>query len=260
MRPGPRNRCGRCLPPGFALLLVCLAPGLVLAEDLGGDETENASNPLAKTRNTDVSGQGFEFDSEVKRRAAVVEGAFMARDDLKVKYEVHYWRTTSTGEVTSGFERLSLKGIWFPAEGRRGNLGYRWALGLEWILDGGNSDIGIGSGGDQLAPFAGIALVPRSGTTIIPLVQHFESYRGDPVSMTAGRVIAMQNLGARSWLKLDAIVPVDWENDATVPATAEVQYGLHLNRAAAVFVDGLVGLGKDRPYEWGLGLGVRFSY
>ncbi len=248
------------------LLLVALLghPVWVRAAEPVGDaqETapENASNPLAKTRNTDVIGSGFRVDDGVDLATGAVEGAFMARDDLKVKYEAHYWRLETAGPSSSGWESFTLKGIWFPKEGRRGGWGYRLALGLDWVLDGGNSDSGIGTGSDQLAPFAGVALAPRAGTTIIPLIQHFESYNGEPYSLTAARVIAMQALSQGWWLKLDGVLPVDWENDREVPATVEVQLGKALSRNVSLFGNAHAGIGSDRPYDFGFGFGLRLSY
>jgi hypothetical protein len=59
--------------------------------------------------------------------------------------------------------------------------------------------------------------------------------------------------------KADVIVPYDWENE-TVPATAEFQLGNNISGSKALYVEGLVGLGNDRLYDWGVGLGLRFKY
>ena len=52
---------------------------------------------------------------------------------------------------------------------------------------------------------------------------------------------------------------IDWEND-TVPATAEVQLGKMFSPKFGTYLDGLFGIGSDKPYDWGVGVGVRFSY
>ena len=54
-------------------------------------------------------------------------------------------------------------------------------------------------------------------------------------------------------------MPYNWEND-TVPAEAEVQLGYNFNPRLAAYVDGLVGVGSDRPFDWGVGVGIRFNY
>ena len=62
------------------------------------------------------------------------------------------------------------------------------------------------------------------------------------------------------WLKLDAIVPIEWENDGAVPADAELQLGKNFSKRIALYADGLVGIGSDRPYDWGIGTARRITY
>ena len=94
---------------------------------------------------------------------------------------------------------------------------------------------------------------------LVPLVQHFVEYDGPDVNQTSIRLIAIQSLPNNFWGKLDAKIPFDWENDA-VPATAEVQLGKMFSSSFGVYMDGLIGIGSDRPYDWGVGVGVRFNY
>ena len=51
----------------------------------------------------------------------------------------------------------------------------------------------------------------------------------------------------------------DWENDL-IPATFEIQLGRMMTPAFGLYFDALFGIGSDRPYDWGLGVGLRFSY
>ena len=143
-----------------------------------------------------------------------------------------------------------------------GNFGewkYKVAIGGELILDFGNEDKGIGSGSDQIAPLVGLSMV-RGDTVLIPIVQHFVKFDGPDVNTTSFRMIAIQSLPNNFWGKLDAKVPVEWENDNAIPATFEVQLGKMFSPSFGTYVDGLVGIGGDRPYDWGVGVGVRFNY
>lgn len=219
---------------------------------------ENASNPLAKVKNTDLRYKYLDLDNG-RINDLFIDGAFMALDNLKIKYELHYWETDISGDSENNLESATLKGIYFPTEGAWGDVKYRVALGLDWIVDLGEQDKGIGSGSDQIAPFAGIAM-GIGGTIWIPLIQHFFDYSGEDVNMTAFRLIAMRPLPQQMWLKLDAKAPIDWEHDQAIPATAELQFGKSINKSVGVYVDGLVGIGTDRPYDWGVGVGVRFNY
>ena len=86
------------------------------------------------------------------------------------------------------------------------------------------------------------------------------SYSGDDVSLTAARLIGLQTLPNKAWAKLDLKVPYDWENDNEIPATVEMQLGKMFTPAFGTYVDGLVGIGGHKPYDWGVGVGVRFTY
>ncbi len=221
---------------------------------------ENASNPLASVNNTDVRWQYFDLgDSKERNDFWLADGAYMLTPKLKLKYELHYWDTDVTGSSESDWESLHLKPIYFPKQGEWGAWKYKLAIGGELILDFGNEDKGIGSGSDQIAPLVGLALV-RGSTVLVPIVQHFVDYDGPDVNTTAFRLIAIQSLPNKFWGKLDAKIPVDWENDNDIPATLEVQLGKMFAPWFGTYVDGLFGIGGDRPYDWGVGVGVRFNY
>jgi len=221
---------------------------------------ENASNPLAAVNNTDLRVQYFDLDGS-DRTDYWVDGAYMLIPALKLKYEVHYWNTDVTGSREGDWKSFHLKPIYFPKQwvGEWGTWKYKWAVGAEWIMDFGNQDKGIGSGSDQIAPLVGIAMT-RGDTVLVPLIQHFVEYSGPDVNQTAFRLIAIQSLPNNFWGKLDAKVPIDWENDNAVPATAEVQLGKMFTPSFGTYLDGLIGIGADRPYDWGVGVGMRYNY
>lgn len=74
---------------------------------------------------------------------------------------------------------------------------YIWATSIEGEVSADGAE----------AEEVGVALIPRPGTTLIPLVQHFVSYSGDDVNQTAFRLIGLQRLPHRFWGKLDAKGP-----------------------------------------------------
>ena len=85
-------------------------------------------------------------------------------------------------------------------------------------------------------------------------------YSGPGVNQTSFRLIAIQSMPDKFWGKLDVKIPVDWENDNAVTASAEVQLGKMMTPSFGAYVDGLLGIGGDRPYDWGVGVGFRFNY
>lgn len=236
---------------GVTLLMFCAT---------GAYAAGNASNPLAAVSNLDIRGQYLDLGGGAETNDYFVDGAFMVNPKLKVKYELHYVDTDVTGRSESEFESALIKLIYFPAQGElAGGTRYRVAIGFDVIADFDNRDKGIGTGADQIAPFVGVALGLKSGWMIIPLFQHFYGFSGEDWNVTAARVIALKPLPNAWWLKLDVKLPYNWEAE-TVPAEAEIQIGKNVSDKLALYIDGLVGIGDDRIYDWGLGLGIRFKF
>ncbi len=166
-----------------------------------------------------------------------------------------------TGSRKNDWESFHVKPIYFP-EGWVGSMGdwkYKVAVGGELIIDFDNADDGIGSGSDQIAPLVGIALA-QGDTVLVPLVQHYVEIDGPDVNTTAFRLIGIQSFPGKVWSKLDAKVPVDWEHDNEILSTIELQLGKNFSPLFASYIEGLFGVGNDRPYDWGAGFGVRFKY
>ena len=184
----------------------------------------------------------------------------MLREKINLKYELNYWDTDVTGSSKNGFESIVIKPIFFVKDGMRNKMKYRMAVGFDWTHDFDNDDKGIGGGSSTIAPFVGVALGLSEQMTLIPLVQHFLSYDGNSVNQTAFRLIGMQKLPQQMWLKLDAKLPVDWQHDEAIPATFELQWGKMFNARFGAYVDGLAGVGGDRPYDYGFGVGLRTMF
>ena len=112
----------------------------------------------------------------------------------------------------------------------------------------------------RIAPLLGFAFMNfKTKTVLIPLVQHFESYENSAVSQTAFRLIGLQPLPNQYWLKLDAKVPADWENETT-PINSEFEAGKMFSPAVGIFAKALVGIGPDRPFDWGATGALRFNF
>jgi hypothetical protein len=249
------NRRTKKISTALALVLGTFINGA------NGEDGPNASNPLASVTNLDLRAQYFDLDGP-ERRDYYLDGAKMLTPELKFKYELHYWDTDVTGSSERDWESIHLKPIYLPQNmvGAMGEWKYKVAFGAELIVDFGNDDKGIGSGSDQISAFTGIALA-QGHTVLIPLVQQYKEYSGPDVNTTAFRLIGLQSFpDSHMWAKLDAKAPVDWENDNEIPASIELQIGKNFSPGFAAYAEGLAGVGGDRSYDWGAGLGLRFNY
>ena len=238
-----------------ASTLISLYATAAFADEI--ESGENPSNPLAAVSNIDVRAQYIDLGDDFERHKYILEGNTMLGSKVKLKVELHYWETDVTGSSEHDWEKLSVKPIFFPKEGTFGDQPYRLAAGFEWVHDFDNEDKGIGGGSSTIGPFVGLALPISEDMTLIPLLQHDLSYDGHSVNMTSFRFIALYSLPQLMWLKLDAKMPIDWEHDKEIPASAELQWGKMFTQKYGAYVDGLVGVGHDRTYDYGFGIGVR---
>ena len=242
-------------------LLISTGFSSAYGEDGPVEDGPNASNPLAAVTNTDLRAKYFDLDGAI-RRDYYADGSVMVNPNLKLKYELHYWNTDVTGSGAKDWESLHLKPIYFPESmvGQLGEWKYKLAVGGELIVDFDNDDKGIVSGSDQIAVLAGLAF-NKGDTSLIPLVQHYTEYSGPDVNTTSFRLILLQSFPDHDmWFKLDNKVPVDWENDNEIPASIELQLGKMYSPGFGTYVDGLIGVGGDRDYDWGVGAGIRYNY
>jgi hypothetical protein len=229
---------------------------------LGGAAfAENASNPLAAVNSTDFRVQPTTSDTRDKVDVWI-DGAYMITPRFKLKYELHYNFTDISGTDQHGIERLNIKPLYFPREGTlSGDWSYRTVVGAELILDLGETSKGTSAGADQIAPLFGASFSNgSSGLTLIPLFQHFVSYNGSTdISQSSVRLIAIQPFGDANWIKLDAKIPYDWENE-TWPVDVELQLGKSYTSKLGAYIDVQGGVGADRLYDYAVGIGLRVNY
>lgn len=241
----------------------------LLAMDEGDEEAGDTgsagaagSNPLAAASTLDLIWQYQKTTNRKHVNDAYVKGSTMLHPRLKLSVELHYWETNVTGDSERDWEQLNLKPIFFVKDQPLDDVwGMRIAAGLEYIADFDNANKGIGAGADQIAPLLGFAFMNReSKTVLIPLVQHFEDIQsGADIRTTAFRLIALQPLDGGYWTKVDLKFPRDWENDEW-PASAELEAGKMLTETMGVFIQGLAGIGGERPFTYGASLGLRLNF
>jgi len=221
----------------------------------------DASNPLSSASNLDLRVEYFDLDGSSYRLDLNTKGSVVVHPRIKFSFETHYWITEVTGNSENDMETVRLKPIFFLHDAVLDNSWkMRVAAGFEWIIDFDNTNRGIGSGADQLAPLFGLAFNNSdTGLTLIPLVQHFESYDGNDVSNTTFRFILLQPMPESTWVRVDIKAPFDWENN-TEPLSAELELGKMITSSWGVYLTTQVGIGDDRPFDWSLGPAVRFRF
>jgi len=227
-----------------------------------GAEGAAGSNPLAAVSVLDTIWQYKKTTNRKHANDFFLKGGSMLLPKLKLNIELHYVETNVTGKSERDWERILIKPIWFLKDVELNDTwGVRLAAGFEYVYDFDNADKGIGSGADQLGPLVAAAFLNKqSKTMFIPLLQHHEDIEsGADIRKTTLRLIALQPLPDGFWAKADVKIPRDWENK-TWPVSAELEAGKMLTSNVGVFVQGLAGMGGDRPFTYGAALGLRLNF
>ena len=224
----------------------------------GGTE---ASNPLAAVNSIDLKWTYSSLTDPNSSRVDLywIKGSYTINRWAKLSYELNYQKTNITGSSRSDWQSVSLKPIFFVKQGRLGTGKYRLATGFELILDADNCDKGIGRCTDLFSPLLGFAYMPKEGTTIVPLVQHFVEISGEETNITGARLIVIQKLPKQYWTKLDLILPYDWDSEQ-VSGTAEAELGRMLNPRFGIYASAITGLGGNRRVDWGASANVRLVF
>ena len=247
----------------------------VLADGASADETlkkfwsdkslevawENASNPLSIVNFTDIRYHYQTGDIEDKNRL-FIDGAFVATPRLKIKYDLSYTQSDRSGEDEADFENFSIRPTYFGFDGKLSEKWYfRSAVGFEWTYGFGNDDKGIGVDADQIGPLIGFGLANlETGVTAAAIIQHTRSYNGSSdINVSTLSITGVRQFRKSGWLSSNVVINRDWELDVW-RSSLSLQAGYSFDKNKAVYVDGMAGIGPDRLFDVGAGIGLRFYY
>ena len=162
----------------FCIGLLAISFGCMAqkSEPASAGSGADASDPLAKTDNTDLKWIYFQEEGGADTNLWTVYGNWNFANWGKLIYELGCARTDDEGIITKGFDTLSLKPLFFVGKGQVGDWKYGLATGFELVLDFAEVDSatgiinGYGSGADLISPLFGVSF-SKGNTTLVPLVQ-----------------------------------------------------------------------------------------
>jgi len=250
----------------YVMVMLLSTIPLVFADDTPADKIlvrtlENASNPLSIVNYTDVRYQHHTGDIEDVNRL-FIEGALVATPRLKIIYDLSYSQTDRSGEDEADFETLGISPVYFGFDGKLSEKWYfRSNFGFDWTYDFGNDDKGIGSGADTIGPRIGIGLANlESEVTAGVILQHTQSYNGNSdIEATTLSITTVRQFRKAGWISSNVVVIRDWEYNAW-RSSFSFQAGYGFDNGKAIYVNGMAGIGRDRLFDVGAGLGLRFYY
>ncbi len=167
-------------------------------------------------------------------------------------------------DSVSGHGDLLLRAAWRAAQ----RDGFALILATELILDTADDDR-LGSGKNILAPLAYAAIdLPRHDSVFFPYLQHYASFSGDgnrdDVSVTAVKPNLLTRWPNRVYTFLEPQFLIDWERNAKVGLTVELEVGKIISQNMAAWLRPGIGLINrnelSQVYNWNFEVGVRYIF
>ena len=167
-------------------------------------------------------------------------------------------------DSVSGHGDLLLRAAWRAVQ----RDGFALILGTELILDTADDDR-LGSGKNIVGPLAYAAIdLPRHDSVFFPYVQHYVSVSGDgnrdDVSVTTVKPNLLTRWPNRVYTFLEPQFLIDWERDAKVGLTVELEVGKIISQNMAAWLRPGVGLINRNElmqvYNWNFEVGMRYIF
>ena len=258
--------------PGYAatrfglLLMLCLPPplsaqtGQSAAEATLKRPTDFRSRIEIRNEYQDLKGDGYR-NIVVSRFEYAVSSSVALR--LETPY-VTYDPGGSGGERVSGQGDLLTRAAWRAIQ----RNGFSLIMATDVIFDTAD-DERLGFGKTIVAPqlYAAIDL-PRYNSVFFPNIQHYFSVAGNArrgdVSFTTLKPNLLTRWPNGIYTFLEPQFTVDWERDAKVGLTVELELGKLLSKNIAAWVRPGVGVINKyelpQVYEWNLEVGIRYIF
>jgi len=222
--------------------------------------TDFRSRVEVRNEYQDLEGDGYRnliiprFEYAVSPRVAL---------RLETPYIV-YDPGTPGAERSSGFGDLLVRGAWRATQ----RDGFALILATDVIFDTAEDDE-FGQGKTIFAPHVYAAIdLPKVDSVFFPNVQHYFSVAGDENRPNVSFTTLKPNLLTRwpdgIYTFLEPQFTIDWERDAKVGLTVELEVGKILSKNIAAWARPGIGVinRNELPqvYEWNLEVGMRYIF
>ncbi|HEV8262511.1 MAG TPA: hypothetical protein VGQ19_17375 [Burkholderiales bacterium] len=177
---------------------------------------------------------------------------------------IDYDPGTSGAGRSSAFGDLLIRGAWRATQ----REGFALVLVTEVIFDTAN-DPRFGQGKTIVAPLVYAAIdLPKIDSVFFPNIQHYFSVAGDENRPDVNFTTLKPNLLTRwpdgVYTFLEPQFAIDWERDAKVGLTVELEVGKLLSKNVAAWARPGIGVinGDELPqlYNWNLEVGMRYIF
>jgi len=248
-----------CLPLPLPLLAQTQPGAPSAAETLLRRPTDFRTRAEVRNEYQDLEGDGYRNIVAPRFEYAVSPSVALRLDTPYVTYD-----PGGGGERVSGLGDLVARGVWRAIQ----RDGIALIVGTDVIFDTAD-DQRLGYGTTVVAPLMYAAIdLPKYDSVFFPNIQHYFSVAGDDtrgdVSFTTLKPNLLTRWPNKVYTFLEPQFTIDWEHDAKIGLTVELEVGKILSRNIAAWARPGIGVinRNELPqvYEWNLEVGMRYIF
>lgn len=253
--------------PCFLLMLCLPLPLLAQTQPGAPSAAETAlKKPTDFRSRVEVRNEYQDLEGNGYRNIVVPRFEYAVSPSVALRLETPYvaYAPGAGAERVSGQGDLLMRGAWRATQ----RDGFALIVATDVIFDTAD-DKRLGFGKTVVAPHMYAAIdLPKYDSVFFPNIQHYFSVAGDSnrgdVSFTTLKPNLLTRWPNKVYTFLEPQFTIDWERDAKVGLTVELEVGKILSRNIAAWVRPGVGVINRNElaqvYEWNLEVGMRYIF
>ena len=250
------------------LLMLCVAQPLAAQTQPAAPSATEAAlkRPTDFRSRVEIRNEYQDLEGDGYRNIVVPRFEYAVSRSLALRLETPYvtYHPGAGGERVSGQGDLLARGAWRVVQ----RDGFALIVATDVIFDTAD-DERLGFGKTVVAPHMYAAIDwPKHDSVFFPNIQHYFSVAGDgnrgDVSFTTLKPNLLTRWPNKVYTFLEPQFTIDWERDAKVGLTVELEVGKILSKNIAAWVRPGIGVINRNElaqvYEWNLEVGMRYIF
>ena len=253
--------------PGFLFLLCLPLPLLAQTQPAASSAAESAlKKPTDFRSRAEIRNEYQDLEGDGYRNLVIPRVEYAVTPAVALRFDLPYvtYDPGDGGESVSGQGDLLARIAWRATQ----RDGFALILVTEVTFDTAD-DARLGQGKTVVAPLVYAAIdVPKHDSVFFPNFQHYFSVAGDENRPDVNFTVLKPNLLTRwpdkIYTFLEPQFTIDWERDAKVGLTIELEVGKILSRNIAAWARPGIGVINRNElaqvYEWNFEVGMRYIF
>ncbi len=230
------------------------------AQETSPEQDNSGTNPTKINRNFSISNDFQKLPTDAFINTTTLNFTQPLGDlPAGVRFKLPFKATDITDDTEFGLGDFGVKVNWIPFVTRTGGFVLQGEITAPTA-----TETVLGTGKWVTSPGVTAVYFASESVIIAPAFLYSTSFAGDSDRPNISRgdfdlYAVYKPKGASWWLTSDVTISYDFKNKK-IPASWELQYGMNLGKVGNAALNGYIrpgiGIGRDRPYDWSVDVGV----